>query len=64
MAITPNLTQTQKAYLAVIRERGRLVAGWGGYSSTLTVRLLQEKGLVRLKEYGPGQWEAFSTGTR
>jgi hypothetical protein len=43
--------------------RDRLNKGWGGYSSTLTVRVLEERGLCRVQpDYnGPGRWCATIT---
>lgn len=41
------LTKTQQNYLARI-SLGGLAQGWGGYGSTRTVRLLEERGLVHL----------------
>lgn len=45
-----NLTKTQVDYLRAM-EFGHLTQGWGGYNSTLTVRLLEERGLIRLARY-------------
>jgi hypothetical protein len=42
------LTRTQALYMAE-GDRRRLVAGWGGLSSTLTVRLLEERGLATVR---------------
>ena len=61
------LTRTQRAYLDVIRERGHLTKGWGGYGSTLVVRILNERGLVHLREHParPGRapkWTATPKG--
>ena len=41
------LTRIQALYLAE-GDRIRLMCGWGGLSSTLTVRLLEERGLITL----------------
>lgn len=41
------LGRTQALYLAEGDQR-RLVCGWGGLSSTVTVRLLEERGLITL----------------
>jgi hypothetical protein len=42
------LTRTQALYLAE-GDRRRLQCGWGGLSSTLTVRLLEERGLATVR---------------
>jgi len=59
------LTRTQLGYLDAIQWQGRLRRGWGGYSSTLTVRILEERGLVtlqRLPQLGKADsWEAQIT---
>jgi DNA-binding HxlR family transcriptional regulator len=41
------LTRIQALYLAEA-SRQQLECGWGGLSSTLTVRLLEERGLITL----------------
>jgi len=58
--MTERLTKTQLRYLAVIRDRGHLRKGWGGYSSTLTVRILEERGYCRLRRLNSNgsDWEA------
>lgn len=43
------LTATQAVYLGAAVLQGRLVCGWGGLSSTLTVRLMEERGLVTVR---------------
>lgn len=55
------LTRTQRQYLTDMAFRGRLVCGWGGMSSTRTVRVLEERGLCALHVYGPGKWTATIT---
>lgn len=51
------LTRTQALYLAE-GDRRRLRYGWGGLRSTLTVRLLEERGLITLRrEWGETGWE-------
>lgn len=50
------LTRTQALYLAE-GERRRLRYGWGGLRSTLTVRLLEERGLITLQRWGDPRWE-------
>lgn len=61
----PRATRTQIAYLKVIVERGTLNKGWGGYSSTLTIRLLEERGLVEVRVWpqptGADDWSAQIT---
>jgi hypothetical protein len=52
------LTKTQKAYLREIVRRHVLSQGWGGYSSTLTVRILEEHGFIRLREGVGRRWVA------
>lgn len=54
-------TKTQLAYLRMIEERGSLRKGWGGYSSILTLRILEDRGLIRLIEHGSGVWTASLT---
>lgn len=56
-----SLTKTQRRYLDTIRERGHLRYGWGGYKSTRTVRILEEKGLIRLIRLSGGGWTASLT---
>jgi hypothetical protein len=51
------LTRTMLNYLEVIREQEWLTKGWGGYGSTQTVRILEERGLISLREVGKG-WQA------
>jgi hypothetical protein len=59
------LTKTQRRYLQLIGDRGRLRRGWGGYGSTLTVRILEERGYLRLQTFprskGADDWEASLT---
>ncbi len=59
------LTKTQASYLRVIGDRHRLLKGWGGYGSTLTVRILEERGFIRLRTFprsrGADDWEATLT---
>lgn len=43
------LTFTQWVYL-VTADRGGFEQGWGGLRSTLTVRLLRERGLIELDD--------------
>lgn len=38
----------QRHYLQEAAGRGHLQYGWGGYRSTQTVRILEERGLIRL----------------
>lgn len=45
------LTRVQALYLAE-GARQQLDCGWGGMSSTLTVRLLEERGLITLDRHG------------
>lgn len=42
------MTRTAALYLAE-GDRRRLVYGWGGLRSTLTVRLLEERGLITVR---------------
>jgi hypothetical protein len=59
------LTRTQLNYLRAISERGQLTKGYGGYGSTQTVRLLEEKGLIRLQRYPrPGGGEGWRASIR
>ena len=58
--MTCRLTKTQRSYLTAM-EYGTLQSGWGGHGSTLTVRILEERGLCTLREFGPGKWEARIT---
>ena len=53
------LTKTQIQYLDEIVTR-RLTRGWGGYSSTQTVRILQERGYITLHDHYSG-WRAAPT---
>lgn len=57
------LTRTQRVYLEMMTMRDRLNRGWGGFSSTRTARVLEERGLCRVQpDYnGPGQWAATIT---
>lgn len=55
------LTKAQRAYLSAMLGHS-LSSGWGGHSSTLTVRILEERGLCTLRQYGPGDWVASITG--
>jgi hypothetical protein len=41
-------TRAQRRYLREAAGRGHLQYGWGGYKSTQTVRILEERGLIRL----------------
>lgn len=50
------LTRTQALYLAE-GDRRRLRYGWGGLRSTLTVRLLEERGLITLGRWDAPRWE-------
>jgi hypothetical protein len=50
------LTRTQALYLAE-GDRRRLRYGWGGLRSTLTVRLLEERGLITLARWDSPRWE-------
>lgn len=61
MSVQARLTRTQSHYLDAMRWTGRLQCGWGGLSSTLTVRVLAERGLCSLREFGPADWEAKIT---
>jgi hypothetical protein len=67
MPISQRVTETQANYLeAIWRRPAHLRQGEGGYASTRTVRVLSEKGLVRLwyvpRHNGPGRaWEAALT---
>lgn len=63
----PKLTKQQRYYLGVINERGSLDFGWGGLRSTLVVRELEQKGMIRLLRYpvigSTGfHWRAHSLG--
>ena len=58
---TPRLTAVQRRYLEVMEGRDRLKCGWGGYRSTVTVRILEERGLCTLREWGPSDWDASIT---
>ncbi len=49
------LTRVQQLYLQETQTR-RLRRGWGGMGSTLTVRLLEERGLVTVNWLGR-DWE-------
>lgn len=42
------LTRTQRHYLTAVEDVGRLQQGWGGHASTLTVRLLEARGVVEV----------------
>jgi hypothetical protein len=42
------LTREQRGYLDVARQYHHVAYGWGGYRSTLTVRILHERGLLSL----------------
>ncbi len=53
----PRMTKTQRFYLDESVMRGRLVKGWGGLKSTLTVRILEERGYIRLRDHSQG-WKA------
>lgn len=44
------LTPEQAHYLHTARIRGGFDCGWGGLSSTRTVRLLEERGLITLRD--------------
>ncbi|MFI1194169.1 hypothetical protein ACH4T9_13040 [Micromonospora sp. NPDC020750] len=44
------LTPVQALYLSTAHTRHQIDAGWGGLSSTLTVRLLRERGLITLDD--------------
>lgn len=46
--IRRKLTRVQWVYLYEVWHRGRLEYGWGGLRSTLTVRVLEERGLIVL----------------
>lgn len=48
------LTWEQSTYLDVASTRGGFDRGWGGLSSTLSVRLLEERGLLTLQRNYPG----------
>ncbi|MCM6779097.1 hypothetical protein NDR87_37065 [Nocardia sp. CDC159] len=52
------LTYTQWRYLDEVDRRGRLEYGWGGYTSTLTVRLLRERGLITVAD----RWQRTESG--
>lgn len=58
------LSAAQRVYLEAMVS-GPLRSGWGGYSSTVTVRLLAERGLCRLRTFprsrGGEIWEAHIT---
>ncbi len=56
------LTSEQATYLDVACSRGGFDRGWGGLSSTLTVRLLEERGLLTLRENRTGypRWRVTS----
>jgi hypothetical protein len=49
----PRLTRTQLDYLQAIHGAftGGLTKGHSGYGSTLTVRILEERGLITLSRY-------------
>jgi hypothetical protein len=61
MGTMPKVTKTQLHYLSAMEDVGLLKAGWGGFASTLTVRILAERGLCTLREFGPGDWQASIT---
>jgi hypothetical protein len=46
--MTRRLTRTQRNYLHAADSQGHLPYGWGGYTSTQTVRILEERGYVIL----------------
>jgi hypothetical protein len=48
MAMHPPVTRIQLSYLRLAESHGHFAFGWGGYKSTRTVRLLEERGLIRL----------------
>lgn len=50
------LTRTQARYLTEA-DRRRLHYGWGGYRATLTVRLLEERGLATVRWWDAPRWE-------
>ena len=49
------LTFSQFCYLERA-DRGGFDAGWGGMDSTLTVRLMEERGLITLRRNGSGSY--------
>lgn len=49
------LGRTQALYLAE-GDRRHLTYGWGGLRSTITVRLLEERGLITLARDGTLRW--------
>jgi hypothetical protein len=56
------LTRTQRRYLTEMLYRGTLQCGYGGLRSTLTVRLLEERGLALVKQPPNGpRWTAQLT---
>lgn len=54
------VTRIQLMYLKEARNRGHFAYGWGGYKSTRTVRLLQERGYITISDRhcaaGAGLW--------
>ena len=56
--VSQRLTPAQLRYLEIIEQRGQLHKGWGGYSSTRTVRLLEERGYIQLVRRSGNDWVA------
>lgn len=57
--MNPRLTGTQMFYLTLMERNGRLCKGLG-HDSTLTVRLLNERGFATVSWWG-AYWEAQIT---
>jgi hypothetical protein len=66
MAAPQRLTKTQLDYLAAINESlGQgLTKGHGGYNSTQTVRILEERGLITLQRFDRGGREIWRAKIR
>lgn len=61
------LTFTQWVYLRDADRMGGFDYGWGGHRSTLTVRLLRERGLITLDDFSPRpgrRWRVTGLTTR
>lgn len=61
MTESRRLTNVQWNYLDEMQYHNPLHQGWGGYGSTRTVRLLEERGYCILKYNANGHWSASLT---